>query len=250
MDLKELTAGVDIHHWYYQTKFLAVKKMLNQALVWPPTRIEECIIADIGAGSGIFTEAFLDSLKVAPLCCYAVDKLYPQEFLGLRKGINFVQELPAGLKPSHLFFTDVIEHVDNPAVFLKSWAELSQPGSCFTFTVPAFKFLWSIQDIFLEHKRRYTLKEIERLVSDCGLRVLRGSYFFAAVFPLVFFMRKAITPLISRFSSSRYQDIRPANPIVNGFLSFILKIEIMLGLKNRIFGVSCIVIALKPKEND
>jgi len=245
MDLKELTAGVDINHWYYQAKFLSVKRMLIRAKAWPPGKPKESIIADIGAGSGIFTEAFINSLKAAPKYCYAVDIRYPQEFLGVHKGINFVRELPVGTKPSYLFFMDVIEHVDNDAIFLKRWVELSQPKSYFVFTVPAFRFLWSRYDNFLEHKRRYTLEEVEMLVSGCGLKVLRSSYFFAAVFPLVFLARKIIGPLMARLKMPDYQGIRPPNPVVNIFLSLILKAEIMLGLRNRIFGVSCILIAVK-----
>ena len=53
MDIKEINPEVDINHWYYQIKYLAAQKMLNDAGVWPSKSEKKHIIVDIGAGSGI-----------------------------------------------------------------------------------------------------------------------------------------------------------------------------------------------------
>jgi hypothetical protein len=50
--------------------------------------------------------------------------------------------------------------------------------------VPVFRWMWSEHDIFLGHRRRYTMREVEQLISRAGLVQLRSSYFFAFVFPL------------------------------------------------------------------
>jgi len=108
MDLKEVSSGIDINHWYYQTKFLALKKLLVDIGIWPPIKIQESIIVDI--------EAFLNSLKVYPKHAYAVDISYPQDFLGMHKGIHFVRTLPEGIMPSYLFlwiFWSMLKAISN-----------------------------------------------------------------------------------------------------------------------------------------
>ena len=60
MDLKEINSKININHWYYQSKFLAVQKMLMETGAWPPDPAKKAVIVDIGAGSGIFIKAFTE----------------------------------------------------------------------------------------------------------------------------------------------------------------------------------------------
>lgn len=83
--------------------------------------------------------------------------------LGNVEGINFVREIPEEVSPSHLFMMDIIEHIESGLVFLKKFVRISSPGDFSLITVPAFKQLWSEHDEILEHKRRYSLREIEQL---------------------------------------------------------------------------------------
>jgi hypothetical protein len=55
--------------------------------------------------------------------------------------------------------------------------------------VPAFSFLWSGHDVFLEHRRRYSRRTLEAVVHEAGLRVIRSRYFFGALFPAVAVLR-------------------------------------------------------------
>ena len=245
MDLKEFNPFIDVTHWYYQAKFLAVKNILVKAKIWPPLNPENDSIGDIGSGSGIFIRAFLDSLKIPPQHAYAVDVSYSQESLGQRGGIYFSRALPEGVRLTYLFFMDILEHIDNEKEFLQEWITLSQAKSYFIFTVPAFKFLWSRHDVFLGHKRRYRLKDIEELVSSCGLDIIDSSYFFATIFPLVFLERKFLEPLCNYLGMYRYQGMKQARPLLNLFLNLILKPEIKIARYNRLFGVSCIIVAAK-----
>ena len=64
---------------------------------------------------------------------------------------------------------DVLEHVDDDRGLLRHYAAKVPPGAHFLVTVPAFAFLWSGHDVFLEHKRRYRLVEIEAAMRDAGI---------------------------------------------------------------------------------
>ena len=62
-----------------------------------------------------------------------------------------------------LLYMDVLEHVDDDLGLLTAYLDQLERGGRVLITVPAFDFLWSNHDIFLEHKRRYTLKQVEAL---------------------------------------------------------------------------------------
>ncbi len=64
---------------------------------------------------------------------------------------------------------DVLEHVDDDRGLVRHYAAKVPSGAHFLVTVPAFRFLWSGHDVFLEHKRRYRLSEIEAAMRDAGL---------------------------------------------------------------------------------
>jgi hypothetical protein len=86
---------------------------------------------------------------------------------------------------------DVIEHVEDDVGLVREYVNKVAPGTRFIATVPAFMWLWSGHDVFLEHVRRYTLPRIERVLQAGGLTVELGCYFYAGVLPLVALSRVA-----------------------------------------------------------
>jgi hypothetical protein len=108
-------------------------------------------------------------------------------------------------------------------------------------TVPAFRFLWSGHDVFLEHKRRYRLGEIEATMRQAGLEVVRGSYYFGLVFPLAAAVRFA-TPSSDEPRSSLSRQ----GAFANGLLGAICAAELPLFPLNRLAGLSAFVLARKP----
>ena len=67
----------------------------------------------------------------------------------------------------------------------ESYRVLSE-GGIFILTVPAFKFLWGIQDMVTGHKRRYSRREIMNKLKEAGFDILKSSYFnFFLFFPIL-----------------------------------------------------------------
>ena len=246
MDLRELNPTIGLTHWYYQTKFLALQHLVRDAGGWPSSQATPHVLVDVGAGSGIFTKAFLRTLPASSKEAYAVDPAYPDPFLKVEEGVRFVRAFPGTPAPTGLLLLDVLEHVDNDLDFLKAWVALGARGSLFVLTVPAFRFLWSDHDVFLGHKRRYTLPEIERLARDAGLVVLKSRYLFAAIVPVAVLLRKVVGPATRWMGIRRSQGIQPAHPLVNMLLTHLFRIEVALGSANRLCGLSCLVVAKKP----
>ena len=47
--------------------------------------------------------------------------------------------------------------------------------------MPAFQSLFSGQDTFLGHHRRYSLHSLETVIGECGLKVIHSGYLFLSL---------------------------------------------------------------------
>jgi hypothetical protein len=236
MDLKEeriLGHGV-AHHWYYRAKVAAVQRLLGR-------RQYRCIL-DAGAGSGFFSRELLRRPCAQEAIC--VDTGYPGEWLEIVDGkpIRFVRTtgaVPADL----LLMMDVLEHVEDDISLLGEYAEKIPSGANVLITVPAFSFLWSGHDIFLEHRRRYRLRDLENVTREVGFVVEKGCYFFAVLFPFVASLRLASR--LRRGSSVVKSDLKEHHPVLNSILLGICHLELPFMALNRAFGLSAFCLAKK-----
>ena len=115
-----------------------------------------------------------------------------------------------------------------------------RPGGRVLLFVPAFMFLWGVQDEVSHHRRRYRLPDLKQAVSKSGLVVERATYanitFFVPILLGRFLMR------ISRLRPASENNIS-VGPL-NGLLGRILGAEgAVLNKTNLPFGVSAICIA-------
>lgn len=237
MDLKEsniLGDEVD-QHWYYQSKAKAVQKMLKQ--VTPKS------ILDVGAGSGYFSKYLLTHSSANKAWC--IDISYTEEsdvILKNTKNIHYRQSIDSS-DADLVILMDVLEHVDNDVQLLREYIAKVQSGAYFLISVPAFQLLWSEHDIYLEHKRRYTLNEIEKTASDAGLKIIQGSYYFGAIFPIAASIR-----LLAKFMPAKKEptsQLKPHNPIVNQLLLGASSLELPIFKYNRLAGLSAFCLAQK-----
>ena len=234
MDLKEEDIlGDDIgRHWYYHSKAAA----LRQA-VWDLTPQK---ILDVGAGSGFFSRHLLAHTAAQSALC--VDTGYRSDAEDEVEGKKVLYRRDIGTTDCDLvLMMDVLEHVDDDRGLVKLYADKVPSGSHFLVTVPAFRFLWSGHDVFLEHKRRYRLPEIEAVMRDAGLEVITGAYYFGFVFPLA-----AAARLASRNTTEPRSSLSKHDALTNGILTAICAAERPFFAFNRLAGLSAFVLAKKP----
>ena len=238
MDLKETAAlGEDIdQHWYYRSKALALRRLLAPKL--SPS------ILDVGAGSGFFSRHLLKHTDAKEAHCvdtgYLSDKTEHQS----GKNIHFhrtVESMDVGL----VLFMDVLEHVEDDLALLSYYSTLIPVGTQILITVPAFNFLWSAHDVFLEHKRRYTLKQIESLIRDANWEVEAGVYFFGMVLPLAIIIRFA--ERVFGGETAAKSQLKRHHPIINKFLYLLCALEMPFMRYNRMAGLSILCLARKSK---
>jgi len=236
MDLKEvgLLGDDEGGHWYYASKARALRRCL---LGRPPEHI-----LDVGAGSGFFSKMLLRETTAKTAIC--VDPGYTEDRSERESGklIDFRRVHGAG-NADVILLMDVLEHVENDVGLLRKYAEPARPGTRFIVSVPAFSWLWSAHDDFLEHRRRYTLKQILRVLSDAGLSPVTGFYFFAALFPAVVAQR------LGRrwWSTNRIpgSDLRRHHPLTNEILARVCQAECAIANHNRAFGLTAFGVAEK-----
>jgi SAM-dependent methyltransferase len=86
---------------------------------------------------------------------------------------------------------DVLEHLRDDLEFLGELRRLLMPGGRLYLTVPAYQFLWSSDDDFACHERRYALQDLTRKLERSRFRTLRATYFFALL-PLPIFLLRTL----------------------------------------------------------
>ncbi len=234
MDLKEEDIlGGDIgRHWYYQSKAAALRRMVGPLA---PQRL-----LDVGAGSGFFSRHLLTEGGAQSALCVDVgyERTWDETVGG--KPVLYRRDCDA-TDCDLVLMMDVLEHVENDAGLVSHYATKVPSGAHFLVTVPAFRFLWSGHDVFLEHKRRYTLAEIEQTMRAAGLDVVRGAYYFGAVFPLAVAVR-----LATRKDPTPRSTLKKHGALTNGLLAAACAAELPLFPLNRLAGLSAFVLAKKP----
>ena len=189
-------------------------------------------IVDIGAGSGYFSRYLAKRGLIDQAFC--VDTGYStnhQEQIAGTK-IFYASKLQKSNADVALFM-DVLEHVKDDVLLLRSYLNLLPQRSTIIITVPAFNFLWSGHDIFLGHYRRYTRVSLYNTIVRAGYRPVNLFYYYALVFPIV---------LIKRLFSPHRKDIRSNLKshcrFVNNILYRTCRLELNFMTLNNIVGLS------------
>jgi SAM-dependent methyltransferase len=234
MDVKEtdLLRGSAAEHWYYLDKAYAVERLLSG--------LRARTILDIGAGSGFFSRHLINRSLAGEAWC--VDINYHQESDIVENGRNIhFRRAVSNLSADLILLMDVLEHVDDDVGLLRETISNASSDATFLISVPAFQFMWSGHDVFLEHKRRYTLRGIERVIENAGLRIQRGCYFYASIFPAAMAVRlpRNLFGGVHRPNS----DLRSYPSIVNTMLNAILRAELPFFRFNRLFGLTAFCVA-------
>ena len=161
MDLKETDIlGASINeHWYYRSKANAMIRLLSG--------VSPSIILDIGAGSGFFSKKLLSDTMAIEAWCVVISYESDSDDLEAEKPIYFRKSV-GKVNADLVLLMDVLEHVDDDVGLLREYVTKVPRGAKFLISVPAFQFLWSGHDVFLEHKRRYRLNQMERVVRQAG----------------------------------------------------------------------------------
>ncbi len=165
------------HHWWHLTRHAVISHELKKILK------EESRLLEIGCGRGVVTKY----LREQRIDCVGIElaRVTPlREVKEFARSATKPDDLPVMERERYdvIVLFDVIEHILDPAGFLKPLEKLFPNLKHVVITVPARAELWSNYDDFYGHHRRYSMAMIEELSKDLSWNIIRKSYFFHALY--------------------------------------------------------------------
>jgi SAM-dependent methyltransferase len=238
---------VEETHWWFVGRRKIIESFLVRvcAELNASSRKEPLKILDVGCGTGANLE-MLSQFGRAEGVDVSAEALEFCRERGLRQVKQGAAEALPYEKDSFDLVTglDVVEHLDDDVAGLKEMRRVLRPGGEVVLFVPAFMFLWGVQDDISNHRRRYTMAGLKAVVSKAGLEIGSASYVNLSFFAPIFFGRLLM----------RVTGIRPASEnnitigALNGILGKLFGAErFLLRYFNFPFGVSIICVARRAQ---
>lgn len=199
-------------------------------------------ILDVGCGTGANLE-MLSQFGQAEGVDVSVDALAFCAQKGLKAQKGFAESLPFAAESFDLTTAlDVVEHLDDDIAGLKEMFRVTKRGGYALIFVPAFMWLWGVQDDISHHRIRYTKRQIVERLEMAGYQIERATYA-----NLTFF-----APILAGRTLMKITGIKPESEnnvnvtALNGVFGKIFSSE-RLWLKNFNFpfGVSIVIVARK-----
>jgi SAM-dependent methyltransferase len=207
---------VEASHWWFVGRRRIIRSFVQR--LFPDLQANEekqARILDVGCGTGANLEMLsefgvAEGVDVSPeALSFCTERGLENVKLGAAEALPYDDssfDLVTGL--------DVVEHLDDDLAGLKEMRRVLRPGGRAVLFVPAFMFLWGVQDDISNHRRRYTLKELRQVVREAGFEVERATYVNISFF----------TPILLGRLLMRATGLRPEseNNITVGFLNGVL----------------------------
>jgi SAM-dependent methyltransferase len=200
-------------------------------------------ILDVGCGTGANLE-MLSQFGEAEGVDVSDDALAFCAHKGLKAQKGLAESLPFADESFDLTTAlDVVEHLDDDVAGLKEMFRVTRHGGYSLIFVPAFMWLWGVQDDISHHRIRYTKRQIVDRLERAGYTVSRATYanwtFFA--------------PILVGRTVMKLTGIKPESEnnvnvsALNGVFGKLFSAErLWLRKFNFPFGVSIVIVAEKP----
>lgn len=207
------------------------------------------LILDIGGGNGVMTRRFCDEGYASVLLEPSIEacriaRSARRVDLVLNSTLEEAALPPACADAAGLF--DVIEHIPDDRACLREVHRVLKPGGLLFVAVPAFPFLWSINDDAAGHFRRYTRASLARSVEGL-FDVVFSSYLFSCLLPPLALFRSLPHRLgLSRkplLDEAREHGVHegPAVKVIRSLLR--TELTRLRGQRPIPFGTSCLLVA-------
>lgn len=203
-------------------------------------------ILDYGCGSGFLA----GQLQGGGYDVYGVDISEEAVGLGTSMGVrNLSRQSEVRVNfPGNSFDVvvamDVVEHIENDRLAAKEFERLLRPGGYLMITVPAYQWMWGVQDEVAHHFRRYNMESLLSLFrGEPGLAVIKKTYFNTFLFVPI-----AAVRLASRLFKikNRESDFDINGSFLNRILYRIFNLEAeFLKYVSFPFGVSILLVLKK-----
>jgi 2-polyprenyl-3-methyl-5-hydroxy-6-metoxy-1,4-benzoquinol methylase len=145
---------------------------------------------------------------------------------------------------------DVIEHIEDDGAFLNKLQSLLVSNGKLYLTVPAYNFLWSAEDDYAQHHKRYTITSIESTLHQAGLAVDFATYIFA-ILPIPIFLFRTLASLLKIKKTIVLDQEKREHKLPAGLIgrvlgkTFDMELNYLRDKRSVPFGGSCLIVASK-----
>ena len=234
---------VEGSHWWFVGRRAILEGFLKIITSSLAAHRSSLRILDVGCGTGANLE-MLSQFGSAEGVDVSDDALEFCRRKGLKVQKGLAESLPFDDDTFELTTAlDVVEHLDDDVAGLKEMHRVTKTGGYSLIFVPAFMWLWGVQDDVSNHRIRYTKDQIVERLKKAGYTIERATYanftFFA--------------PILGGRTLMKLTGIKPESEnnvnisALNGIFGRLFSAE-RFWLKNFDFpfGVSIVVVAKKP----
>ena len=238
---KNIYYEIEDRHWWNVSRRGIIIKLIN------PLLKNGMKILDIGCASG----SLIDQIStIKNVQAYGIDISSQAIKMSESKGIMNVKTMDASrlnFKDNQfdiIIASDVLEHIKDDKSALLEWKRVLKKNGYLIIFVPAHMALWSQNDIYSEHFRRYDKYQFKARLSELGVNILRLSYWNVILFIPIFIFRK-VQNIFTKETQYKYQ-LRKTHPFIDQLLKMILYFENRVIEKiNLPIGVSLFAICKK-----
>ena len=233
---------VEDSHWWYVGRRLILESFLEQIVQKIRNSQSAIRILDVGCGTGGNLE-MLAKFGAAEGVDVSDDALEFCKRKGLKAHKGLAESLPFDDESFDVVTAlDVVEHLDDDVAGLNEMYRVLRRGGKTLIFVPAFMWLWGVQDDVSNHRIRYTKKQITERLQQAGFEIERATYANISFF----------APILAGRTLMKLTGIKPESEnnvnvtALNGVFGKIFGAErFFLKNFNFPFGVSIVIIAKK-----
>jgi SAM-dependent methyltransferase len=233
---------VEGKHWWFVGRRAILEEFLKQIVEKQKANGTRQKILDVGCGTGANLE-MLGKFGEAEGIDVSDEALAFCRRKGLKVHNGLAEKMPFADESFDIVTAlDVVEHLDDDVAGLKEMRRVLKKGGRALIFVPAFMWLWGVQDDVSNHRIRYTKSQIVERLKQAGFEIERATYA-----NLTFFV-----PVLAGRTLMKLTGIRPASEnninisALNGIFGKIFGAERFWLKKHDFpFGVSIVIIAAK-----
>ena len=191
-DGHEALGDIEERSFWFNHRNAALLKLMEQFPYEGP-------FLDIGGGSGYvslgLTRTSRPSIVLEPDPAGARNAA-KRKLPVIHASLDDAQLKPCSFHGAGMF--DVLEHIEDDVGALRSVHRILASDGRLFLTVPAHSALWSNEDVYVGHYRRYGKRSVSSVLHEAGFEVDYAGYFFGALVPAIFLLRS----IPSRFASA------------------------------------------------
>lgn len=181
-------AETEAEHWWFRGRRDVLSSVLRRLALPSHARVLE-----VGSGTGGNLDMLAEFGSVSGIEMDETARRLTAKNTGERFDIRAGRcpdDLPFDLERFDLIcFFDCLEHIADDVGSLARMREVLAPGGKVVVTVPAYQWLWSAHDVFLQHHRRYSQATLAACADEAGYRIERITYFNTLLLPLAIAVR-------------------------------------------------------------